>query len=174
MIRGSGTGVEPLLQLDVEGSCSQAAAVHGGEHLDIVDGIEAEPLWYPLGHHLHQLVVDVLGGVRADEVEIALGLSRSLRHLALVDAVGVDDDLGGGRLAEDLGEPHGGHRTGTDHVRQHGTGADGRQLVHVAHQQHRAVIRHRPQQLVHQHRIDHRYLVHHDQLAIEGLVLVAL
>ena len=35
-----------------------------------------------------------------------------------------------------------------------------------------AVIRHRPQQLVHQGRIDHRDLVDHHQLAIERLVLV--
>ena len=52
-------------------------------------------------------------------------------QLAAVDAVGRHDDLALRRLAEDLGQPDDGERAAFDAVMQHGTRADGRQLIHV-------------------------------------------
>ena len=52
-------------------------------------------------------------------------------------------------------------------------GPDRWQLIDVAHQQQRGVRRHGAQQRGHQRHVDHRGLVDHDQVAVEGLALVA-
>lgn len=66
-----------------------------------------------------------------DEVEVALFGSRPLRHLAVVDAVGVDNDLGDRRLPEDLGKPLGRHGAGADHVGQHCARTNRGQLIQI-------------------------------------------
>ena len=58
-----------------------------------------------------------------------------VRHLAAVDPVRVGDDPAGGRLAEDLGQPHHRHRAGADQVGQHLARPDRGQLIDVAHHQ---------------------------------------
>ena len=66
-------GIERGLQLDVQRPCTHAAAVHRAEHLDVADGIEAEPFGDPRLHQLDDARHGGLGIVRLHEVEVALG-----------------------------------------------------------------------------------------------------
>ncbi len=77
-------------------------------------------------------------------------------------------------LPEHLGQPHDGHRAGGDDVGQHLPRSDRGQLVDVADDQQRGIVRHRLQQRLHQHDIDHRGLVDDQQVAVERVVAVAL
>ena len=77
-------------------------------------------------------------------------------------------------LPEHLGQAHDGHRARADDVGQDLPGSDGRQLVDVADDEQRRIVRHRLHQRLHQHDVDHRGLVDHEQIAIEGIVGVAL
>ena len=108
-------------------------------------------------------------GLHEVEVAVAVGLAE-IRHLALVDAVGADDDPARGRLPEDLGQAHDRHGAGGDDVGQHLSRADRWQLVDVADDQQRGIVRHRLQQRLHQHDIDHRGLVDDQQVAVERVV----
>ena len=56
---------------------------------------------------------------------------------------------------------------------QHLAGADRRQLVDVADQDQRGMVRHRLQQSVHQRHVDHRGLVDDEQVAVQRVLLVA-
>jgi hypothetical protein len=97
------------LQLDVDRLHAESAAVHRRQHLNVLDRIEAEAERDALGDDGVELAGDVLGIIGLDQVEIAdLALGFSERDLALVDAVGVDDDPGAERLAEDLGQARSG------------------------------------------------------------------
>jgi len=70
---------------------------------------------------------------------------------------GDDPALGG--LPKDLGEADHGHRAGSDNVGEDLTWADGRELVDVADDQQRGIVRGRLHQRLHQHDVDHRGLV---------------
>ena len=87
--------------------------------------------------------------------------------------MGVDDDSARGGLPENLGEAHDGCSARADDVRQHLRGSDGGQLVDIADDEQRRVIRRRLHQRLHQHDVDHGGLVDHEQIAIEGIVGVA-
>jgi hypothetical protein len=114
-------------------------------------------------------------GHRLDQIEVAgLALGRGERDLALVDAVGVDDDPGAERLAEDLGQAHGRHRGGADQVGEHRAGADRGQLVDVPDDQESGSVRDRAQELVHQHRVHHRRLVDDQELGLQRVLGIAL
>ena len=60
-----------------------------------------------------------------------------------------------------------------DDVGQYLPGSDGGQLVDIADDQQRRVVRRRLHQRLHQHDVDHGGLVDHEQIAIEGIVGVA-
>ena len=77
-------------------------------------------------------------------------------------------------LPEHLGQSHDGHSTRSNDVGQHLPGSDGRQLVDVADDQQRRIIWRRFHQRLHQHDIDHRGLVDHEEIAVEGIVDIAL
>ena len=79
-----------------------------------------------------------------------------------------------GRLAEHLGQPDHRHGARGDDVGQHLARPDRRQLVDVADQDQGRPSRHRLEQRVHQRHVDHRDLVHHQQVAVERVLLVAL
>ena len=63
--------------------------------------------------------------------------------------------------------------TAPDDVGQHLPGSDGRQLVDVADDEQRRVVRRRLRQPLHQYDVDHRGLVDNEQIAVEGIVAVA-
>ena len=115
------------------------------------------------------------GIVRLHEVEVAVAFGRAeIGHRALVDAVGAGDDPALRGLPEHLGQPHHRHRAGGDDVGQHLARPDRGQLVDVADDQQRGLVRHRLHQRLHQHDIDHRGLVDDQQVAVERVVGVAL
>ena len=89
-----------------------------------------------------------------------------------VDQVGVADDGALGRLAEDLGEPHGGHRPAADQVGEQVPRPHRGQLVRVAHQHQPAVTPQGGQQGGHQRHVHHGGLVHDDRVRLQGVVLV--
>ena len=95
------------------------------------------------------------------------------RHLALVDAVSVDDDKAVFGLAED-GFQHGDRDDlGGDHVAQHVARANRRELVHIANQQQVAALVDGAKQVVHQQDIDHRGLVDDHQVGVQRVLLIA-
>ena len=152
-----------------------AAPVHRAENLDVPDGIEPEPFGDAGLDQLQNSRDRGFRIVRGHEIEIAVaGWGSQLGHIALVDPMGVDDDPARRRLPEDFGEPH--HRNGPrpDDVRQDLPGADRRQLVDVAHDEQRRVVRNGPQQRLHEQDVDHGGLVDDQEVAVEGVALVAL
>ena len=72
-------------------------------------------------------------------------------------------------LPEHLGQAHDGNRARADDVGQDLPGSDGGELVDVADDEQRRVVRRRLHQRLHQHNVDHRGLVDHEQVAIEGI-----
>jgi hypothetical protein len=58
-------------------------------------------------------------------------------------------------LPEDLGQPHDGNRAGGNDDGQHLTRFDRWQLVDIANDQERGIVRHRLHQRLHQHDVDH-------------------
>ena len=106
-------GVESGLQLDVQRTCTHTAAVHRTKHLDVADGIEAEP---PRDPRLHQFDDAADGGlriVRLHEVEVALGSGwAEIGDRALVDTMGTGDDAALCGQPEHFGEAHYRHGSG--------------------------------------------------------------
>jgi hypothetical protein len=107
-------------------------------------------------------------------VEIAARLLARLGHPALVDPVRVGDDPALDRLAEHLGQLHHRHGPAREEVGQHLTGSDRGQLVDVAHEEQRRPARHRLEQRVQQRHVDHRDLIHDQEIGLERMLLVAL
>ena len=131
--------------------------------------IEAEPLRDPYLHQFDNTGYRSFRIVRLHKVKVALGSGRAeFRHRALIDAMGIGDDLALGSLPEYLGEPHHWHRARRDDVGQHLARTDRRKLVDITNDQEGGLIWHCPQERLHQHDIDHRGLVDHQQVAIEG------
>ena len=85
-----------------------------------------------------------------------------------------DDDPALRRLAEHLGQPHHRHGARADDVGQHLPRPDARQLIHIADDQQRRLVRQRLQQRAHQRHVHHAGLVHHQQVAVERVHLAAL
>src|SRR5262249_17306630 len=143
--------IQCRLQFDVERARTDAAPVHRAQHLDILDGIEAEAARNPGFYQLHNAGNGGFRIVRLDEIEVALALWLAyIGKDATVDAVSVHDDLAFGRLTEHLGQAH--HRDGStrDHIGKHLAGTDRRQLVDVPDHQQGRPVRHRLQQSMHQ------------------------
>ena len=125
-------------------------------------------------HQLQDALNGGLGILGRNEVEVAVaGRRAEIGHRTLIDAMGVDDDPACSGLPEHLGQSHDGHSARADDVGQHLPRSDGWQLVDIADDQQRRVIRRRFHQRLHQHDIDHRGLVDDEQIALEGIVGVA-
>ena len=96
--------VQGSLEFDIEGPRAHPAAVHRTQDLDVANRIETEALWDPGTDELKDPGDGRLRVVRRNEVEVAFALRLAqVRNGALVDAMGVDDDLTLGRLAKHLG-----------------------------------------------------------------------
>ena len=132
---------ECFLEQAVEVARPGGAAVHRRQHLDVADRVEPESGGDPAGgdvHHkpgglLRRVQARIFGGLAGEPVEVAE--AGQLRDLAVVDAVGVDDDAGPPGLAEDLGQSHPRDGAGGEQVAQHLAGAHRGELVDVADQQ---------------------------------------
>src|SRR4029077_18288444 len=93
-------GVQCRLQLDVERTRANAAAVHRAEHLHIADWVQAEAFGDAGLHQFQDALNGGLGIFGPNEVEVALaGRRAKTGHRALIDAMGGDDDPARGGLA---------------------------------------------------------------------------
>ena len=84
----------------------------------------------------------------------------------------VGDDVALGGLTKNLGQPHDRHHAAFDQVCQYHAGTDGRQLIHVAHENDMRVGGNGFEQLVHQLHVHHRSLIHHEKVALKGAFLI--
>src|SRR5215469_205239 len=165
--------VQGVLKLDVQRASTEAAPVHRGQHLNATDGVEPKTSGDPLLHDRQQLLNTLFRVRRINEIKIAALDRGQRRHQALIDAVRIDNDPALGGLAKDLGQAYDRHGTRCDDVSQHLSRPDGRQLVDVPHQQQRSSVWQSSQQRPHQRHIDHGCLVDNEQIAVEGILLVA-
>jgi hypothetical protein len=99
---------------------------------------------------------------------------RDERQFALVDQVGVGDDLRIGGLAEDARQARDRHHAAGDQVAQYVARANRGQLVHVPDKKYLRAGRHGLEQVVGQEQVEHRGLVHHQVVDVERVVLIAL
>ena len=136
-------------------------------------GIEPEALRDALLHDRQQLSHPLFWVRRIDEVEVAALDRGEIGHQALVDAMRVGDDPALGGLAENLGQAHHRHGTRGDDVGQHLPRPDRRQLIDIADEQQRRLVRQGAQQSPHQRHVDHRRLVDDEQIAVERRLLGA-
>ena len=151
-----------------------AAPVHRAQHLDVLHGVETEPLRNACLHQFHDPGRRRLGVLGRHEIEVTLALGPGeIGDGAPVDAVGGGDDPAPRRLAEHLGQAHHRHRARGDDVGQHLAGPHRGQLIDVAHDQQRGPVGNSRHQRTHQHDVDHRSLVDHQQIAIERVLRVA-
>ncbi len=88
--------------------------------------------------------------------------------------MGVDDDAARRGLAEHLGQAHDRHGAGADDVAEDLAGPDRGELVDVADEEERGTGRQGPHERLHQQDVDHRGFVDHEEVAGEGVLLVAL
>src|SRR4051794_31806654 len=87
--KGPAKTLERLLQLDVQRTRAYAAAVHRTQHLDVADGIEAEPFRYSRLHQFNDPSDRGFWIVRLHEIEVALGSGwAEVGNRALVHAMG--------------------------------------------------------------------------------------
>ena len=118
------------------------APIHRAEHLNVADGVEAEALGDAGLRELEDPRDGRHGILGRREIEVAVaGRRGQIRHQPLIDPVGADDDPARRRLPEDFGEAHDRQGPGPDDVRQDLPRADRRQLVDVAYDQERRVVR---------------------------------
>ena len=92
----------------------------------------------------------------------------------MIDSVGVGDNPAGRRLAENPFQSDHGEDAAFDDVPQDISGADGRQLVHVSHQDQPHRVGYGPEQGVHQDDVHHGALVRNEDVALKRMILIAL
>jgi len=118
-------GIERGLKSDVQQPRPDGTPVHGAKHLHVADRVQAETSGDARLHQLGDACCSGLGVVHRHEVEVAYFLEfTEFGHLALVDAMGVDDDPALRCLAEHLGEAHHRHRPGGDDIGKNLAGPD--------------------------------------------------
>ena len=112
-------------------------------------------------------------GLFFDEEEKVAGFLIGDRHLPLVDAVGVLDDEGVGRLAEDLVEAHDGGDARGDQIVEDITGTDRGELIDIPHKEKVTVNRNRFEQAVGEDEVEHGGFVDDDHVGVYGVVFAA-
>ena len=85
--------------------------------------------------------------------------------------MGVADDGGALRLAEDLPQEDGLHPSGADEVREDVAGAHGGELVGVPHHHKAGAGAQGTQQRREEGQVHHAHLVHDDGVGLQGLLL---
>ena len=99
-------------------------------------------------------------------------LVAQVRGLAPVHGVGAADDGGLLRLAEYLGQGHGGHDGAAEQIAQHVAGAHGGQLIRVADQKQAAAGLECLQKRRHKLQIHHRCFIHNHRVTGKRCVFV--
>ena len=126
----------------LERTRADAASVHRAEHLDVADRVQAEAFGNAGLHQFQNALNGGFGVFGGHKVKVALaGRHAEIGHRALIDAMGVSDDPAPGGLPEHLGEAHHGHDARADDVGQYLPGSDRGQLVDIADNQQRSVVR---------------------------------
>jgi hypothetical protein len=70
-------GIERSLQFNIQGTRADAAPVHRTQHLDVADGIDAEPSGNPGFHQFDDARDGGFWVVRLYKVKVALGSGRA-------------------------------------------------------------------------------------------------
>ena len=168
------SGVEEDLQSPVHLPGPQRAAMHGTEHLDVLDGVDTQPSGDPLLYKLRHQPGNLLRIFPLQEIEVRVGRgSRDRgRRLAAIDLVRGGDDPAVSRLAKDFFQPDHRHHPAGDHMVQSHPRPDRGKLVHVSNQNQRPVGGMGRQQLAHERNIQHGTLVDHQQVALQGIAPV--
>src|SRR5712692_3442393 len=96
--------IQRLLELDIEGAGTEAAAVHRTEDLDVAYRVEPETFGDPVPHDRQQLPHPLFCLRRIDEIEVADIGGVEIGHHTLVDTMRVGDNPALGSLPEDLGQ----------------------------------------------------------------------
>ncbi len=145
--------------------------MHGGEDLDVAARVEAELRRDAPGRDIHGEPAGLLGVVLDEEEEVLHPVGEGV--LPGVDPVRVGHHAGLLGLAEDAGEPHGGHgAAGGQQIPQHLPRADAGQLVHIPDEEQVRARRDRLDQLVREQQVQHGRLVDHHQVGVQRPVLV--
>ena len=87
--------------------------------------------------------------------------------------MGAGDDLAGGCLPEDFGQTNDWYHAAIDQVSQGIPRPDGGKLIHVTDHDESGVFGECAEQGVHQEHVNHRGLIHDEEVAVQWLVLVA-
>ncbi len=105
---------------------TQRTAVHGTQHLDIVQRVQAEATWDVGGDQFDKLFCRFCWIIHCDEIKIAESLRVSqVRHMACIDLVSNLNDPAWRGLAKDFRQMDFGDGFGGDQIRQHLTGTHG-------------------------------------------------
>jgi hypothetical protein len=86
--------------------------------------------------------------------------------------VGIGDDVALCRLPKDLCQPDDRNLLGGDEIAQHHPRANTGELIDVAHEEHLGLWWDRFEERVRQKEIEHRGLIYHEGLCLQGMVLV--
>ena len=160
--------IQRLLQEFVQVFHAAGQSVHRRQHLHVAADIHALAGQFVPAQLDHQGRRRFIVG---DLPQLELPRAAHVREPAAIDAVGVKNDRALPRLAENLGQPHHRRRFRPDDILQHRPRAHRRQLVDVADQHHPAAVRRRPQQIIHQQNVHHRYFVDNDHIGIDRVLL---
>ncbi len=161
--------IEAVLEIPVERGGAKRAAVHRGEHLDVLDRIEAEAVRDTVADKIDDGAGGVIGGGALEEIEVGLLPGRrggGFGQAPGIDGVGGGDDPALGGLAEDLGQAHDGHGTRLDDIGQDRTRSDGGELIDVADDEEVRLLRQRLEEGVHERHVDHRGLVENEEATV--------
>ena len=95
-----------------------------------------------------------------------------LRHLSLIDPVGIHYDEALLRLAEDFRQTHRGEHPASQHVAERRTRPHRRQLVRISHQDQPFSLGHRPEKASQQQHIHHGHLVHDHRVGFQRVIFI--
>ncbi len=127
-----------FLEKGIEVFDADVAFVHGGDHLDLFEGIDVKALRDALGDKFADGLCALKGVIALDEVKVEELACRSFGQdgkLALVDQVGIFDDQTIFFLSEDLVEASDGDLATLQQVAQDIPGSNGGELIDVANEQ---------------------------------------
>src|ERR1051325_9700518 len=93
--------------------------------------MESKPLRKAFGYHPQELGLDLLRTISRNNIKVTGAVLTHQGHLPLVDAMGIDNDLGRRGLPEDFRESDGRNPLGADNIRQHRPWANRWQLIHI-------------------------------------------
>ena len=149
----------------VQGVDAESTSPERAEHLNVLQGIAGQIGGQTAPHQIDNGVGDFVG-FAADEKIVAV-FSGAHGYFAPPDAVRVGDDGARRGLAEHLRQSGDRYASRCEHVLQHRTRADGRQLIFVADQHQTGSGANGLEQMVEQRQIDHRCLVDDDGIGGE-------